>query len=127
MDKQIATAYAGFEEGVLMRIKVPEKMRGMYLGAVNRYWEMELLLQRSSIFKLDAVEKKGDITYVDASLIYQVKKKGKMYGKNINSQELNQERFKLQPGDMRPISLDEFDKLVQQDESADGDEIDGDE
>lgn len=64
---------------------------------------------------------------MDASLIYQVKKKGKMYGKNINSQELNQERFKLQPGDMRPISLDEFDKLVQQDESADGDEIDGDE
>lgn len=47
--------------------------------------------------------------------------------KNINSQELNQERFKLQPGDMRPISLDEFDKLVQQDESADGDEIDEDE
>ena len=81
MDKQIATAYAGFEEGVLMRIKIPEKMRGMYLGAVNRYREMELLLQRSSIFKLDAIEKKDDITYVDVSLIYQVKKKGKMYGK----------------------------------------------
>ncbi len=64
-----------------MRIKIPEKMRGMYLGAVNRYREMELLLQRSSIFKLDAIEKKDDITYVDASLIYQVKKKGKMYGK----------------------------------------------
>ncbi|MFR3046151.1 MAG: hypothetical protein ACLTM8_11005 [Veillonella parvula] len=61
------------------------------------------------------------------SLIYQVKKKGKMYGKNINSQELNHERFKLQPGDMRPISLDEFEKLVKKDESADGDDIDGDE
>ena len=47
--------------------------------------------------------------------------------KNINSQELNKDRFKLQPGDMRPISLDEFGKLVQQDGSADGDEIDGDE
>ena len=47
--------------------------------------------------------------------------------KNINSQELNKERFKLQPGDMRPVSLDEFEKLVQQDGSADGDEIDGDE
>ena len=47
--------------------------------------------------------------------------------KNINSQELNLERFKLQPGDMRPISLDEFEKLVKKDESADGDDIDGDE
>lgn len=47
--------------------------------------------------------------------------------KNINSQELNHERFKLQPGDMRPISLDEFEKLVKNDESADGDDIDGDE
>lgn len=47
--------------------------------------------------------------------------------KNINSQDLNQERFKLQSGDMRQISLDEFEKLVRQDESADDDEIDGDE
>ena len=44
--------------------------------------------------------------------------------KNINSQDLNQERFKLKSGDMRPISLDEFEKLVRKDESAD-DEIDG--
>ena len=43
---------------------------------------------------------------------------------NINSQDLNQERFKLKSGDMRPISLDEFEKLVRKDESAD-DEIDG--
>ena len=47
--------------------------------------------------------------------------------KSINNQDLNQERFKLQSGDMRPISLDEFEKLVRQDESADGDDIDGDE
>ena len=47
--------------------------------------------------------------------------------KNINSQDLNQERFKLKSGDMRPISLDEFEKLVRKDESADGDDIDGDE
>ena len=47
--------------------------------------------------------------------------------KNINSQDVNQERFKLQPGDMRPISLDEFEKLVKKDESAEGDDIDGDE
>ena len=45
--------------------------------------------------------------------------------KNINSQDLNQERFKLKSGDMRP--LDEFEKLVRKDESADGDDIDGDE
>lgn len=32
MDKQIATAYAGFEEGVLMRIKVPEKCVGCIWG-----------------------------------------------------------------------------------------------
>ena len=44
--------------------------------------------------------------------------------KNINSQDLNQERFKLKSGDMRQISLDEFEKLVRKDESAD-DEIDG--
>ena len=44
--------------------------------------------------------------------------------KNINSQDLNQERFKLKSGDMRRISLDEFEKLVRKDESAD-DEIDG--
>lgn len=55
------------------------------------------------------------------------KRKEKCMEKNINSQELNKERFKLQPGDMRPVSLDEFEKLVQQDGSADGDEIDGDE
>lgn len=42
--------------------------------------------------------------------------------KNINSQDLNQERFKLESGDMRPISLDEFEKIVRKDESADGDE-----
>lgn len=64
MDKQIATAYAGFEEGILMRIKIPKRMRGMYLGAVNRYREMELLLQRSSIFKLDAIEKKLSLIHI---------------------------------------------------------------
>ena len=44
--------------------------------------------------------------------------------KIVNSQDLNQESFKLKSGDMRPISLDEFEKLVRKDESAD-DEIDG--
>ena len=55
------------------------------------------------------------------------KRKEKCMEKNINSQDLNQERFKLKSGDMRPISLDEFEKLVRKDESADGDDIDGDE
>ena len=81
LDKQIATAYAGFDDSVVMQIKVPEKMKGMYLGAVNRYRELELLLQRSSIFQIENIEKKDGIIYVDTSLIYQVKKKGKVYGK----------------------------------------------
>ena len=49
-----------------------------------------------------------------------------MYGKNINSQDLNQERFKLKSGDMRHITR-WIEKLVRKDESADGDDIDGDE
>lgn len=57
-------------------------------------------------------------------LYTKLRRKEKCMEKNINSQDLNQERFKLKSGDMRPISLDEFEKLVRKDESAD-DEIDG--
>ena len=57
-------------------------------------------------------------------LYTKLRRKEKCLEKNINSQDLNQERFKLKSGDMRPISLDEFEKLVRKDESAD-DEIDG--
>lgn len=60
-------------------------------------------------------------------LYTKLRRKEKCMEKNINSQDLNQERFKLKSGDMRPISLDEFEKLVRKDESADGDDIDGDE
>lgn len=81
MDEHIAIQFAGFEDGIVMRINVPQKMKGMYLGAVNRYKEMEVLFQRSSIFKIEKIEKQGNITYVNASLIYQIKKKGNFYGK----------------------------------------------
>lgn len=78
IDESISKDFTGNQTGILMRISVPAKMKGMFLGDVCKYKESEILFQRKSVFKINHIDSDDKNIIVDASLIYQAKKKGNM-------------------------------------------------
>lgn len=77
IDKDISKGFTGNPTGVLMEISVPAKMKGIFLGAVGRHKESEILFQRRSIYKINHIKSDSSNIIVQASLVHQAKRKEK--------------------------------------------------
>lgn len=77
VDADMAESFTGLEgSGALLRINVPEGMKGIFLGKISEHDEKEILFQKGSVMVIDEIKVAGNTMLVDMTLVYQITKEG---------------------------------------------------
>lgn len=76
VDENQAKKFAGFNGlNMLLKITVPNGMKGIYLGLISHCpEEREVLIQKRSVLQIKEITQLGNTIMVNADLIYQIKK-----------------------------------------------------